>query len=946
MKLFKLKRKNIILVSLLAIAGFLGISSVAVNHAVKDTPVAEKAEAATSNVTNGHKRINVFVSAEDSKKWIWDGSAKIQFKTGGSGVGANKTNFTLDTDLGTETKSNTRKMTIAGGTYYVGTYDFGSSYPTTTWWNVTIGRSNTTDNDRSTSNKDGQSGVWYTAYNSMFYWGDATNFNSQADLFYYKVAFHTGLNLETVSYNLVNAKNYAPSDPATTTIDGYHFAGWYTNSDLADNHKYTTQTLTGDINLYAKYVKTGYYLVGDSNFMTSIGKTGQATWNYQTGLLMDAPLAGNDKAVSTVQLNSGSKFKVYNFYGDGSTNSYATIAGSTKDIGRDGDGNYSITSKKWIDIYVNNDKQSWASSGTAGRHTVTYKFVVDGVAQDKINTVTINDIDVGKKFDDLDEPALFGYEFNGWYFDDSLSIGIADHYINFNGSTHTVCAKFSSEGSSTTIFADIPNTYYDNLTTSSDDVYYTYVKIWDNSNSVFLKIKEVNAISVDGNKFFRVNIPSGATGFLFDKDGVDGSAKYQTIDFHIGTGNESYSNGHNVVLIKDGSTHLEGTWLDVLFYLEICTDTTFAANKTTTYNMTQPEDSSTGNMCEIMNVVFPANNYLRIMYKVFYSDNTVTKYHKIANGEDSVTDSSKWTYIENVSGNNTGVHNKSGVNKTVNIYVVGSGSEYGRMYFVDCSGVVAAGYLYVSTQLSPSQLKIDCSVNSVSKFSAARVSTITSVESTDNVGFNGIEGMIKIPLFNLKKAALNAGDSFSIQLNSTADTKSATINFSVSSSTGNNYIVYLDTGAASWGSVTAYTTNTDAAKAAFDIAKAISSAKSQSVCLLDQATAIVLKDEYNVSGVSDLLTSNLSKYYVDTWARSVEDEGAKIGFAPIYVHIQSIADTGAPAALGIRSFSPYDLFGSEDNFSTIIIIVSSSVALLSVTALSILVIRKRKSKEN
>lgn len=39
------------------------------------------------------------------------------------------------------------------------------------------------------------------------------------------------------------------------------------------------------------------------------------------------------------------------------------------------------------------------------------------------------------------------------------------------------------------------------------------------------------------------------------------------------------------------------------------------------------------------------------------------------------------------------------------------------------------------------------------------------------------------------------------------------------------------------------------------------------------------------------------------------------------------------------------IFGTEDNFSTIIIIISSSVALLSVTALSILVIRKRKSKE-
>lgn len=47
----------------------------------------------------------------------------------------------------------------------------------------------------------------------------------------------------------------------------------------------------------------------------------------------------------------------------------------------------------------------------------------------------------------------------------------------------------------------------------------------------------------------------------------------------------------------------------------------------------------------------------------------------------------------------------------------------------------------------------------------------------------------------------------------------------------------------------------------------------------------------------------------------------------------------------IQSFSPITIFSDKDNVSTIIIIVASSVALLSVTALSILVIKKRKQKE-
>lgn len=49
----------------------------------------------------------------------------------------------------------------------------------------------------------------------------------------------------------------------------------------------------------------------------------------------------------------------------------------------------------------------------------------------------------------------------------------------------------------------------------------------------------------------------------------------------------------------------------------------------------------------------------------------------------------------------------------------------------------------------------------------------------------------------------------------------------------------------------------------------------------------------------------------------------------------------------VRSFSPFTLIIGDDesNLSTIIIIAASSVALLSVTALSILVIKKRKNKE-
>ena len=106
----------------------------------------------------------------------------------------------------------------------------------------------------------------------------------------------------------------------------------------------------------------------------------------------------------------------------------------------------------------------------------------------------------------------------------------------------------------------------------------------------------------------------------------------------------------------------------------------------------------------------------------------------------------------------------------------------------------------------------------------------------------------------------------------------------------------------------------------------------------------------NASGLYknySLLTDEAKDYLVD----ASENEDI-IAFFQKYDYVLSKYGTGVvgnflgrtPASLG--AYRNFSLFGSEDNFSTIIIIISSSVALLSVTALSILVIRKRKSKED
>ncbi len=101
----------------------------------------------------------------------------------------------------------------------------------------------------------------------------------------------------------------------------------------------------------------------------------------------------------------------------------------------------------------------------------------------------------------------------------------------------------------------------------------------------------------------------------------------------------------------------------------------------------------------------------------------------------------------------------------------------------------------------------------------------------------------------------------------------------------------------------------------------------------------------NGYGASDALNTNFYSHATDS-AKSATHASFNGSTTTIQNHFEAMAarSTGGSSD-AIRNFSPLSLFGEEDNLSTVIIIVASSVALLSVTALSILVIKKRKNKE-
>ena len=108
------------------------------------------------------------------------------------------------------------------------------------------------------------------------------------------------------------------------------------------------------------------------------------------------------------------------------------------------------------------------------------------------------------------------------------------------------------------------------------------------------------------------------------------------------------------------------------------------------------------------------------------------------------------------------------------------------------------------------------------------------------------------------------------------------------------------------------------------------------------------------SGYYSHLTTNCKNILNGTTSSSDSDVIAMqakydyiVGKYGITVAPDYLGRNPAPLSLAIRDFTPFTLInGSEDSLSTVIIIIASSVALLSVTALSILVIKKRKAKED
>lgn len=106
------------------------------------------------------------------------------------------------------------------------------------------------------------------------------------------------------------------SQPSATTRDGYTFDGWYKEASYATEWDFNSDTVSGDMTLYAKWIPEEYTVNYDGNGVTTGVPEDTALYNYgQNAVLMTA-----DDIIAP----SGKRFNGWNLRADGQGDHYDT----------------------------------------------------------------------------------------------------------------------------------------------------------------------------------------------------------------------------------------------------------------------------------------------------------------------------------------------------------------------------------------------------------------------------------------------------------------------------------------------------------------------------------------------------------------------------------------------------------------------------------------------
>jgi len=520
-----------------------------------------------------------------------------------------------------------------------------------------------------------------------------------------------------------------------------------------------------------------------------------------------------------------------------------------------------------------------------------------------------------------DPPSVYGYTFDGWYWDkDDVNHSLSnplDSSARLYGSTETrsIYAKYTRLSTNKTYYICLSKC--SSYITNSARAYVRNDSLGKNTWPIAVTIHET---TISG--LYSFSVPIDASYFVIT-DTTDGTSYPQKQTINI-----TLSSEHNLYVItsNNSNSNQTGEWKDVVYY--IVGDSTFTGSASTAWTiaggvvMTESK-SDNGNAAEATGVVVANNSTVKI-YMVYATDTGVSDawYGQLG---------TSYTFASNVGDND------------IKFSKVGNYSFYlkdGKVWLEDDANKDNWGYIYLSSTVSASEIRVTATnTSSVVTENNARLSSISDCQSVSNLTYNNIKGLHKFPVYNLR-GNQTAVRTNTLKISDGTTTKTYTI---PNDSSKPVYYIVLSSTAVNKNSDLAY-----AATVAFDFAKNVSSATNSSVCNISQTKAKSLVDQY------DALTSShasaideFEDSLVTTWdsTKPTYEGSRNVPMTAILYQVSKIAADGKNRGI-LGRFGGLSLFGSEDNFSTIIIIISSSVALLSVTALSILVIRKRKSKED
>ena len=594
---------------------------------------------------------------------------------------------------------------------------------------------------------------------------------------------------------------------------------------------------------------------------------------------------------------SGQTFKEWNTEDDGSGTAYAvgaTVTGLAQDEN--------------LDLYA-----IWKGA----TYNITYYRVINGTYMDWWGSKTIENVPAGTYYYNLESENIYGFGFDGWYSDQECTVGLSNSQVLEN---KTVYAKFSSTTDSRQIYAFIPasaNYALANLTYGDNHT----MSIWMQKDTEHVT-KDVHMQKVGdftSGHLYTIALPNDATGFSFHQglsyeQMQDGKRSVWLNPQHIGENNMYVFN--NSTVTEDNQQRYDGEWKSCYFQFQM-SSTDGNWESATKLGMNAPTNMSSGNDAELTNVnVTTSTPYFRVAVVINGTEEPIT-----TTGTDENT-------LKVVSA--SGSHQFKNTITLVNVYLKNK-----TIYLVDAKDIAAGGYLYISTDANPSNIKISVTVTNgegvdVTPFSHNSITTVSGISTTTTLKYDEVEGMIRIPIFNLRGSTttLKTGTTYRVTLD------------------GNDFTLDQVTDSSSyWINLKTTTTpvkNTPDAlgvKAAFNLDKAILGSKNTSVCNCSQATAQSIVDDFDAADGS----SKLPDAEINTYKGTLDSKKGYINIMGPYGQIERIAQSGNAYANNPSS-RIHSLSDSEDQTVLIVVIAASATLLATTSALLLLLKKKKKAK--